>query len=662
MRYSILIGISIILLASGVSEFAQANDWIDSANKSVTLSKQDVRAAASIQKLVKRNKWQDIKKQTERIKNKILQRALTWQRYAARNSGASYYDIVRFMAERPNWPSQRGLRQRAEEAMTADMDPDRVVKWFEDQAPMTPDGGIRLGAALLMLNKKPEAEKVLQSTWVHGNFGARQERQFYKHYRRYLTRENHIERLERLLWRGRYYPVRRMLMKVNKDYRALAFARITLRRYRGAVDRAISKVPEKLINHPGLVFERLRWRRRKGRDLDARKLLENLPENLSHPERWWQEKALLARRALHAGHISEAYKLVKDHRLQKGEGFVEGEWLAGWIALRFLKESKPAFKHFVALFEAAKYPISRARGAYWAGRAAEAMEKPELSNIWFDKAAIYSMTYYGQLAAAKKSTDKHIQFPPSPVNGSKDVEKFEADEIVSVVRVLASAGLFDLLRPFIRKLNKEDASPAWRGNVAKLARQSGRPDLAIYTAKQAYRDGITLAEEGYPVLLISEKSTMDVAFLHALIRQESAFNIKAVSHAGARGLMQIMPATAKRVAKKYKLPYRRKNLTTDTEYNLQLGQAYLSGLLEQYNGSYVLSLAAYNAGLKRANRWIKRNGDPRDKNVDAIDWVEMIPYRETRNYVQRVIENLHVYRKRLNQTEIVFDPEGDLRR
>ncbi|MDP6258716.1 MAG: lytic transglycosylase domain-containing protein, partial [Rhodospirillales bacterium] len=158
------------------------------------------------------------------------------------------------------------------------------------------------------------------------------------------------------------------------------------------------------------------------------------------------------------------------------------------------------------------------------------------------------------------------------------------------------------------------------------------------------------------------KSTMDTALLHALIRQESAFNIKAVSHAGARGLMQIMPATAKRVAKKYKLPYRRKNLTTDMDYNLQLGQAYLSGLLEQYNGSYVLSLAAYNAGLKRANRWIKRNGDPRDKNVDAIDWVEMIPFRETRNYVQRVIENLHVYRKRLNQNEIAFDPEGDLRR
>tara|TARA_B100000315_G_scaffold259931_1_gene318183 strand:- start:7433 stop:9412 length:1980 start_codon:yes stop_codon:yes gene_type:complete len=659
MRYSFIIGISILLLA-GFSSGDVA--WANDAAKPVTLAKKDIHAAAGIQKLVKRNKWQDVKKRTKQIKNKILRRALTWQRYTEPNSGASFHEIVQFMAERPNWPSQRRLRQRAEEAMTENMDPDRVVEWFKDHEPMTPDGGIRLGAALLKLNRKPEAEKVLQNTWVHGNFGARQERQFYKRYRRYLTRENHIERLERLLWKGRFYPVRRMLMKVNKDYRALAFARITLRRYRGAVDRAIAKVPKKLINHQGLVFERLRWRRRKGRDLDARKLLENLPDDLSHPERWWREKALLARRALHAGHISEAYKLAQDHGLQKGQGFVEGEWLAGWISLRFLKESKAAFKHFIALFEAAKYPISRARGAYWAGRAAAAMDKPELSKTWFDKAAAYPMTYYGQLAVAKKTTEEQIVFPPSPVNGNNETKEFEADELVGVVRVLGKAELFDLLRPFIRTLNKDDASPAWRVNVAKLARQSGRPDLAIYTAKQAYRDGINLIEEGYPILPISGKSNIDVAFLHALIRQESAFNIKAISHAGARGLMQIMPATAKRVAKKHKLPYRRRNLTTDTDYNLRLGQAYLSGLLEQYNGSYVLSLAAYNAGPKRANRWIKRNGDPRDKNVDAIDWVEMIPFRETRNYVQRVIENLHVYRQRLNQTEIAFNPEGDLRR
>ncbi|MFP6710186.1 MAG: lytic transglycosylase domain-containing protein [Rhodospirillales bacterium] len=662
MRTSILIGLGIILLAGVAGETALAETKTKPATKSVTISKQDIRGAASIQKLVKRNKWQDVKKQIKRVKNKDLRRALTWQRLTSQNSGSSFFEITHFIENNSNWPSQRRLRQRAEEAMTANMDPERVLNWFKDHEPLTSDGGIRLGAALLKLERKPDAIKILRKTWVEGNFGARQERQFYKRYRRFLTRENHIERLERLLWRGRYYPVRRMLMKVNKDYRALAFARITLRRYRGAVDRAISKVPKELLSHQGLVFERMRWRRRKGRDLAARELLQNLPENLSHPERWWREKAILARRALRAGHVSEAYRLAKDHGLAKGKGFVEGEWLAGWIALRFLKESKPAFEHFKSLFETAKYPISRSRGAYWAGRASEQMKKPKQAKIWFTKAAVYPLAYYGQLAAAKIESEDPLALPPAPENDIEEKKKFEADELVKVVRVLAKAELFDLLRPFIRTLNKENASPTWRLNVAILARQSGRPDLAIYTAKQAYRAGITLAEDGYPLLPLPKKIKMEVALIHALIRQESAFNIKAISHAGARGLMQLMPATAKRVAKKYRLPYLRRNLTTDTEYNLRLGQAYLSGLLEQFKGSYILSLAAYNAGPARANRWIKRNGDPRDKNVDAIDWVEMIPFNETRNYVQRVIENLHVYRKRLNQTEIAFNPEGDLQR
>jgi soluble lytic murein transglycosylase len=666
MGYSRILGIGIITLAAIASGMpcssTHAETLLKPTIKPVKLSKKDIARAASVQKFVKRNKWQDAGRIIGSIEHPLLKQALVWQRYTSRNSGTTFYEILRFIEEKPTWPSQRRLRQRAEEAMTANIDPKHVLAWFKDQAPITSDGGIRLGAALLKLSKKPAAIKVLRRTWVNENFGARQERQFYKRYRRYLTRQDHIDRLERLLWKGRYYPVRRMFQKVNKDHRALAFARITLRRYRGAFDRAISNVPPKLLNDPGLVFERMRWRRRKGRDLDARKLLDNLPENLSHPERWWAEKAILVRRALRAGHVSEAYRMANNHGLKSGAPFAEAEWLAGWIALRFLKESKPALKHFDALYNAAKYPISRARGAYWAGRAAEDSKNTELTAAWYNKAAAYPLTYYGQLAAAKVNGDEPINLPNLPTKGAEEANKFEADELVRVVRVLAKAEMFDLLRPFIKTLNKDGSSAHWRADVAILARESGRPDLAVYTAKQAYRAGITLTEEGYPVLPISKKPKMEMALLHALIRQESSFNIKAVSHAGARGLMQIMPATAKRVAKQHKFPYLRRRLTTDTSYNLKLGQAYLAGLLEQFKGSYVLSLAAYNAGPSRANRWVKRNGDPRDKSVDAIDWVEMIPFTETRNYVQRVIANLHVYRTRLNQTEIAFNPEGDLRR
>ncbi|MGY8999935.1 MAG: lytic transglycosylase domain-containing protein [Rhodospirillales bacterium] len=666
MQYSIFMGISVfvlIIFAADLPCRSAVADILPKPPKKITeISKKDIAKASRIQKFVKDKKWLRVKKLIGKVKNSTLRQALSWQRLTSQNSGSTFEEIVNFIEARSNWPLQHNLRQRAEEAMTAEIDPERVIAWFKDHPPVTSDGGISLGAALLKLSEKPKAIDRFRRTWVNNNFGPGQERQFYKRYRRFLTRQDHIDRLERLLWEGRYYPVRRMLLKVNKDYRALAFARITLRRYRGSVDRAISKVPIELINNPGLIFERLRWRRRKGRHLDAQKILDGLPEKLRYPELWWAERATLARSALHKGHVSEAYRLAKNHNMKSGPDFVEAEWLAGWIALRFLKESKASLGHFKAQFEASNYPISRARGAYWSGRASESLENSELAKMWYKKASAYSLTYYGQLAKAKITTNAPIKLPHKHIIVEEENNIFEANELVRTVRVLAQAKIFDLLRPFIKTLNEKHSSTSWRTQVAVLSRESGRQDLAIYTAKQAYRTGIVLAEEGYPILQTQKKTKMELALLHALIRQESAFNNKAVSHAGARGLMQIMPATAKLVAKKSKLPYVLQSLTTDKAYNLRLGQAYLTGLLDQFNGSYLLSLVAYNAGPSRAIKWIKRNGDPRDRNIDAIDWIEMIPFMETRNYVQRVIENLHVYRARLNQTKIAFDPEGDLGR
>ena len=218
------------------------------------------------------------------------------------------------------------------------------------------------------------------------------------------------------------------------------------------------------------------------------------------------------------------------------------------------------------------------------------------------------------------------------------------------------------MRSFIRKLNTMAETPGWRSEVAGLARAGGRPDLAIRTAKIAYRQGANLIEDGFPLLPTKTASDLELSLIHAVIRQESAFNKKAISHAGARGLMQLMPYTAKRVAKRKSLPYVRRNLTEDTDYNLSLGTAYLGELVKEFNGSYILALSAYNAGPARAKRWLKKYGDPRDLSVDAIDWVELIPFSETRNYVQRVMENLHVYRHRLSSIQLAFNPEGDLRR
>ena len=546
--------------------------------------------------------------------------------------------------------------------MTAQLSDQEIFDWFEKRDPLTVDGGIYLGQAYLNQKNITQATKFLRKAWVSGNFGAKQERYFYKRFRRYLTREDHIARLDRLLWQGSYYPVRRMYRRVNKSYRALAQARLTLRRKRGGVDRAIAKMPKEFLNHPGFLYERMRWRRRKGRDLQAREILDNSPPDLVRPDLWWREVSVLARRAIQDGHFSEAYRMAKNHKMTKGVGFVEGEWLAGWIALRFLKDTKVAYGHFTELYRIAKYPISLSRGAYWAARAAEELKDKKHARFWYKTAASYPITYYGQLAAAKIKKDQAIPFPLSPHLTAEETIAFQKNELVGVIKILAKAELQDLMRRFVRQLNAIGETPGWQSAVAKLAHQSGRPDLAIGTAKIAYRNGVNLIEEGFPLLSTDKNFTIESPLIHAVIRQESAFNRKAISHAGARGLMQLMPRTARKVAKNNAVPYVRRRLTEDTSYNLRLGAAYLGGLVKDFKGSYVLALSAYNAGPSRAKRWVKKYGDPRDPSVDAIDWVELIPFDETRNYVQRVMENLHVYRHRLNIVQLAFNPEGDLRR
>ena len=633
-----------LVLAYDISGHASSAQYIQKpTDKPTKLIKADIAAAIIIKKSIKKQNWQIAKKYILKIKNPHLQKALYWRLYLANNSRTNFFEIARLIKENPNWPSINRLRKRAEEAMQPRMNPELIINWFKDYPPLTTYGAIRLGEALLVLKKKKDAIQMLRKTWVERNFGAKQERQFYRKYRRFLTRQDHIDRLERLLWNGQYYPVRRMLHKVNKNYRALAFARITLRRYQGSVDQAISKVPKNLLNDQGLIFERFRWRRRKGRDKDAIKLLKTLPENLIHPERWWREKVVIVRRLLQVGHISEAYNIASKHRLDSGKSFVEAEWLSGWIALQFLNESNRALNHFKAVYRASRYPISRSRGAYWAGRASEILEDQMLTESWYKKAAKYSLTYYGQLAIIKlRSEETNFLHEENSIEREYNI-KFKTHELVKVVNVLGKAKLFEYINPFIKKLNQLESSANWHNSIAVLSRKNGRSDLAVYTAKQAYRRGFTLIKEGYPVLDNIKHFKISTPLLLAIIRQESAFNIKAISRAGARGLMQIMPATARRIAKMNKIPYSKEKLTTDVEYNLKFGQIYLAGLLSQYERSHVLSLAAYNAGPARANRWIKRNGDPREINVDQIDWVEMIPFKETRNYVQRVIENFNVY-------------------
>jgi soluble lytic murein transglycosylase len=621
-------------------------------------SPNDLHSAKSAYEAAQKGNWSAARDAAARVDDPLLQTILAWQRATAGGSSATFDEIERFRSQHPNWPAKDLLRLRAEEAMSPAYPDRQVIAWFGDKAPLSVEGAARLADALLGVGRTSDAHKLIRKTWIEGNFGDQQEKQFYNQFKKYLTKQDHIERLDRLAWADREAPAKRMFPKVGQDYRALTEARFALHNVAKGADGALKRVPASLKDDPGLTYERLRWRRIKNRDDEALDMLKAFPEaNKINPGRWWQERSILARRALMKGHISDAYHLAANNGLKDGSDLLDAEWLAGWIALRFLKDDKVAYDHFTKVYREARLPISKARGAYWAARAAEAMKDDERSRFWFKTAYGFPTTYYGQLASAKLPKTEENTALIAPKLDPKGEPEFNRNELVRAVRIIDAAGMTELLRPFIRQLTESGRSPDFLTRAALLATETGRPDLAIFAAKRAEAEGVSVVQAGYPVLPGKRTASVEDPLIHAVIRQESAFNTNAVSRAGALGLMQLMPGTAKVMAKRNDLPFAHEKLTADPDYNMKLGQSYLSNLVSDFDGSYILAVAAYNAGPGRVREWMREYGDPRDKAVDVIDWIEMVPYAETRNYIQRVLESLHVYRMMMTPTQVALTPE-----
>tara|TARA_R110002072_G_scaffold25147_2_gene84573 strand:- start:593 stop:2569 length:1977 start_codon:yes stop_codon:yes gene_type:complete len=604
--------------------------------------------------------WASAYRRAGKIHGKLPVKVIRWLELSQRGNKRDFDTISRFVVENDDWPRRGTLRRRAEEVLDRSVSPRKIVRWFDAYPPLTTDGQIRLIEAVIAGGRTKKARELIRETWISANFGRVQERKFRQNYRKFLTKADHVARLDRLLWDGKSGRARRMIPLVDDATQKLAMARLSLRAFRGGVDWHIGQVPAALRNDPGLVFERARWRRRKGLDDGAYELLKNVPPDAPYATKWWVERSIIARRLLARGHISEAYRLAKSNGLSEGARFVEAEWLAGWIALRYLEEPDTAGRHFASIGDRVSYPISKARAAYWAGRAAEAGGDQAAAAKAFSAASQFGTTYYGQLAAARSSAS--VVLSSSRVVPSKaERARFERDERVRAVRLLSQVGARDHLRPFMYKLLNEAKTPPRQVLTAELANQIGRREFAVRAGRKAYRTGSPLPEIAYPVIRMTGNHP-EQALLHAIVRQESNFDTAAVSHAGARGLMQLMPGTAKSVAKRLRVRYSPRKLTRDPVYNVRLGQAYLGQMINRFDGSYILAIASYNAGPSAAKRWVRQFGDPREPGVDVIDWIESIPYRETRNYVQRVIENLQVYRARMGGPLLAEDIVRDLRR
>jgi len=597
-----------------------------------------------------------------RCQSDIPLQIVTWVWLQRPSNGAAFEDIARFIDGHADWPARDTLLRRAEEAIDGSVSDDRVIGWFGDRDPQTGDGRVRLAEALLRVGRTEDGKRQIRTAWTRDNFAKNDESEILRKYDTYLGQAEHVARLDRLLWDRQIDAARRMLPRVDQGQRAVAEARIALISRTGNVDKAIAAVPASLQNDAGLVYERLRWRREKGLTDAVESILLAPPADLDRAAKWWNERHIRARSALSEGRISDAYRLAANHGPLDNRSMVEAEWLAGWLALRFLAEPDTGAKHFLASYEVARFPVSRARGAYWIGRSAEAVNDTQRARQWYADSAQHSATFYGQLSLAKLGHAGPLPLPTDPQPSREKTQAFEQRSVVKATRVLAELDQQDRLRAFILRLQEQAEAVEEHAMIASLARQIGRVDLGVVAAKRASQRGLLLVDGAFPIVdVLTMQTAPEPAAVLALSRQESEFNQHVVSPAGARGLMQLMPATAKEVSRNLQIGYQQEWLTSDASYNARLGSSYLNTLLGNWDGSYALALAGYNAGEGRVRKWVKDWGDPRSSNVDVIDWIELIPFSETRNYVQRVVESLQVYRYRLKPAEAIVQVELDLR-
>ncbi len=602
-----------------------------------------------------KERWRAAARRAEQSAHPLASALIEWRRLQSPETPATFTEIEAFLDAWPDWPRRAVLMRRGEQVMPDTLSGPAARAWFTRFPPLTGPGRQRLAEALIAAGEVDAGRRMLRDAWIDGDFPKEEERLFLKKHRKLLTADDHHRRLDRLLWDERRHAARRLLRYADKPHRRLAEARLRLMERKRGVDGAIRRVPRSLRAHPGLVFERIRWRRHKGKDAAARQLLMDLPAELDRPGKWWFEQSYQIRQAIKEGLPKEAYAIASGHGHDAGLPFAEAEWLAGWLALRFLNRPAAAGKHFSAMHDRVRYPISRARAAYWAGRAAEAAGNREQAAEWLRRAARHPTAFYGQLAGRTLAAPLRFQVeaPPAPPEARA---RFEARPLVQAARILGEAGDFETLQMFVAHLSRRAETPAEHLLISRIGLAYDAPHVSIGAAKRASRNGVPLVALAYPlpfgaVEIGRAPDPPETALVLGLARQESEMDPRAVSRSGARGLMQLMPRTARQVSRRLGLRYSRSRLTEDRGYNIALGSAYLSELLEDYGSNHALALAAYNAGPTRVNQWLRLYGDPRSGAVDPIDWIELVPYAETRNYIQRVLESAVVYRSRLSESE-----------
>jgi len=608
------------------------------------LTAAEIAAFAAALKAIDDSRWADARAAVANFRNTLLDRYVAWSILrAAPRTEASFAATWRFLREQPDWPEPEVLRRQAEDRIGPETPAAEAVRYFTAFPPLTSTGHMRRLEAASSAAPNDVA-RFARDTWQNATLRNSDENDFLNRYAQFLTGPDQVARFDRILREGRHQVARDLVPKLPPDYQPVANARLAMATRAADAATLLRALPPARLNDPTLRFERMQWIRRTGTLDEAKAALAGPIPNQN--DAWWNERNLVVRALLDADRPADAYAVATGHGLTKGVSFAEGEFLAGWIALRQLKKPAVALKHFSTLYDGVSTDISKSRGAYWLARTYEAAKQTKDASDWYARAAGYGQTFYGQLAA-RKLQGVSPKFPVDPVPTAADKQALAGRELAAMARYLGQIEEYDRARPFLLRLARSVTSPGEVALLAQLALDLKRPDVGLTVARRGAENGVVLFDAAFPIVDLGATGSIERALALALAKQESSFNAGAVSTSNALGLMQLLPTTARDVAGRLKVPFIESKLTRDPAYNVQLGSQYLAEMLQRFGGSYELALAAYNAGPNRVARWIEAGGDPRTAKIDMVDWIEMMPFRETRNYVQRIMEAVTVYRSRL---------------
>jgi soluble lytic murein transglycosylase len=598
------------------------------------------------------------------IGDPVARKLVEWAILRSDSNGAEFPRYNAFIAANPGWPAIGFLRRRAEATLWQEKSDAATIRaFFAKEPPLTAKGRFALARALLAQGDRAGAQAQVREAWWNENFSGDLEGQAMEAFGTMITAADHKARMDMRLYAEDVDGAMRSANRAGGHALAIAKARAAVIKKAGNAKALLDAVPAEARRDIGYIFSRAQLHRRADQGAEAGELIVNLPRDPSAAidgDQWWIERRLIARKLLDLGDAKSAYKVARDAVPPGKENYrIEQQFTAGWIALRFLNDPATAQSHFSKIAQGVSNPISLSRASYWQGRTAEAMGRSGEARSHYEAAAQYPTAYYGQIARARIGLkDLVLRSPPQRPDGAQL-------EVVRAVELLYAIGERDLIVGMVADLGDRSTDAGGLAALGEVAVRNKDARSVLLLGKAALAKGLPLDPYAFPTLGMPDYRAIGPAIetpiVYAIARQESTFNPKTISTAKAMGLMQVTPEAGRYVAKKFGVSFDVKRLMSDQVYNVQLGAAELGDLIVDYRGSYILTFAGYNAGRGRVRDWIARFGDPRDPDVDPIDWVERIPFSETRNYVQRVMENLQVYRVRFgggNKLTI----EADLRR